>query len=182
VRLVVGLLTCLSLGALAPALANDPAPAGSTAPSAPALDAAAASSAGASTPASAIPSSNAKPSTTPGSEQPGASPSGQATTTGQTAPTGQTPSASPPAAGATTTATSQSKTSELTPAEKDLLAQGYKLEMRGTDKHFCRSQAELGTRFTHRVCITAEQAAATKRSSQDFLNDVQRPSGNNPNK
>jgi hypothetical protein len=120
----------------------------------------------------------------PGSTQPGQSaPSGQAPTPpGQVPPTGQTPPASPPAAGATPSAASQSKTPELTPAEKDLLAQGYKLEMRGTDKHFCRSQAELGTRFTHRVCITAEQAAATKRGSQDFLNDVQRPSGNNPNK
>jgi len=180
VRLVVGLLTCLSLGALAPALASDPAPTGTTAPSVPAPDAAAASVPASSSPAS----SSAAPSAT----QPGPPPSGQATTTGQ-ATTSQTlqPSQTPPpgssaAAGGTTAAASQSKTSELTPAEKDLLAQGYKLEMRGTDKHFCRSQAELGTRFTHRVCITAEQAAATKRSGQDFLNDVQRPSGNNPNK
>ena len=113
----------------------------------------------------------------PGSAQ--SAPASPATSPGQPAPPSQTP---PAAAAATTTTAGKSKESELTPAEKDLLAQGYKLEMRGAEKHFCRSQAELGTRFTHRVCITAEQAAATKRNSQDFLNDVQRPSGNTPGK
>ena len=175
-RLVVGLLTCLSLGALAPALANDPAPGGATAPAGPAAETAAPAS-GASTPTSSTPTPH---DARPGSAQ--SAPSSQATTTGQTTPAAQATPGSPTGAAATTTAAAKSKTPELTPAEKDLLAQGYKLEMRGTDKHFCRSEAELGTRFTHRVCITAEQAAATKRSSQDFLNDVQRPSGNTPNK
>jgi hypothetical protein len=176
VRLVVGLLTLLSLGALAPALANDPAPVGTT-PSAPS-DATSAPASGASTSASSTP---AAPNATPGNTQPGQSaPSGQSPPTGQTPPTGQAPPASSAATGATSTAAAKSAKPELTPAEKDLLSQGYKLEMRGTDKHFCRNEAELGSRFPRKVCLTPEQAAATKRSSQDFLNDVQRPSNNQP--
>ena len=170
-RLVVGLLACLSLGALAPALANDPAPVGTT-PSTPS-DAAAAPASGASTPAASSP---ALPNATSGSTPP-AAPSGQSPTPGQTPPTGQT---APAAAGATPSAASKPGKPELTPAEKDLLSQGYKLEMRGTDKHFCRNEAELGSRFPRKVCLTPEQAAATKRSGQDFLNDVQRPSNNQP--
>jgi len=169
VRLVVGLLTCISFGGLAQALASDQAPQGS--PLANQL-------APASPSASAGSSAPARPSA-PASSSAAASPGA---TTSQSALAPQSERANQPAAasstatpGASPAATAQSrKTPELTQAEKDLLARGYKLEMRGPDKHFCRNEGALGTRFTKKVCVTPEEVAAAEANAKDSTRQSQR--------
>ena len=157
-RLVVGLLTCLSLGGLAQALAAEP-PSPSTTQD---QQAPAPSDQSKATPAGTPQSSNAAASST--------SPA-PTTATSAAAPASQ-PVASP--AAASSAAAKNPKTPELTPAEQHLLASGYKLEMRGTEKHFCRSEASLGTRFSKKVCVTPQQAAITEHNAQEATRDSQR--------
>jgi hypothetical protein len=92
-----------------------------------------------------------------------------------TAKSGSTPAAAP------TSAPAQSKTPALTNDDKILLAQGYKLEMRGGQKFFCHSETQLGTRFQNKVCHTAEALAASRQNSKDFASDMQRPGWNGSN-
>lgn len=157
-RLVVSLLTCLGLGGLTQALATDsptpPRPATQDQQtSAPADQSKAATT-------TAPPSTNAAASST------SAAPSA---TSAAAAPASQ-----PQPAAATSAAAKNPKTPELTPGEKHLLASGYRLEMRGGEKHFCRSEASLGTRFSKKVCVTAEQAAITEHNAQEATRDSQR--------
>ena len=93
-----------------------------------------------------------------------------------------TPSAPAATASLGKTTAQSPKTPELTEDEKHLLSHGYKLETRDGRKFFCHSEAQLGTRFSTKVCRSAEQIAATRQNSKDYLNDVQRPSGNQPGK
>lgn len=60
--------------------------------------------------------------------------------------------------------------------EKGLLAHGYKLEMRGTEKHFCRNETPLGTRFPTKHCVTAESMKSMQQDSKDMTRQLQTPS------
>lgn len=127
------------------------------------------------------PTATAAPSATP-TDQPAAPAPGQDKPTPAEAPStapSATPSAPAAAAASPSKATAQPpKTPELTADEKNLLSHGYKLETRDGKKYFCHSESQLGTRFSTKVCRSEEQIAATRQNSKDYLNDVQRPSGN----
>lgn len=62
---------------------------------------------------------------------------------------------------------------ELTPADKELLSRGYKLEMRHGEKWFCRMEGEIGSRFEHKSCDTAESIEAHRVESQEALRVIQ---------
>jgi hypothetical protein len=74
------------------------------------------------------------------------------------------------------------KPTELTADEKSYLSHGYKLQVRGGEKYFCRSEQQLGTRFATTTCRTAEQMAVSTQSSKDFAAEMDRPNGNKPGK
>jgi len=126
----------------------------------------------------------------PPPSQPVATPTDQqasmATAQDKPAPAGTpatpTKSESPPASAPAATTAQTSKTQDLTEDEKNLLAHGYKLETKGGKKYFCRSETPVGTRFPTKTCRTAEQMAAIRQNSKDYVNDIQRPSGNQPTK
>jgi hypothetical protein len=48
--------------------------------------------------------------------------------------------------------------------------------MHGTEKHFCRSETPVGTRFPTKHCVTAESMKSLARDSQDMTRQVQNPS------
>ena len=66
----------------------------------------------------------------------------------------------------------------LTPDEKRLLAAGYQLHVKNGEKIFCRREIDLATRFPTKICGTAEQIAALRRTSRESLENTQRPGGN----
>ena len=145
-RVAVGLLASLSLVSFTPAFATDPAP----------------------------------QSTTPQGQQPAATPAQGSSTTTAT-PAAAAPTASAPAAASTTgtqpasTATiTGTKPSDLTPQEKNLISQGYTLQMRKDQKYFCRNEATVGTRFTRKTCQTSEQIFANTQHSKDQTSEIQR--------
>ena len=147
-RLAVGLLASLSLVGFAPAFATDPAP----------------------------------QSTTPQGQQPTATPARDSSTTTAT-PAAAAPTASAPAAASTTTpgtapastaTITGTKPSDLTPQEKNLISQGYTLQMRKDQKYFCRNEATVGTRFTRKTCQTSDQIFANTQQSKDKTSEIQR--------
>jgi hypothetical protein len=169
-RIAVGMLMCL--GGLSAAWANDPSPSNpAVAPSqqpatdqgksAPAPDGAAATAPAAAS--TTLPTPNA------------ASPPAAVTAT-----TNKTENAPTPAAAPASAAAQSAKKTDLTADEKNYLSHGYKLQIRGGQKYFCRSEAQLGTRFATTTCRTAEQMAATRQNSKDFTSEMERPSGNTP--
>jgi hypothetical protein len=95
-------------------------------------------------------------------------------------PATPTRSESAPAAPPASTPAQTSKTQDLTDDEKNLLSRGYKLETRGGQKFFCRSETLVGSRFPTKTCRTAAQMAVVRQNSKDYLNDVQRSSGDQP--
>jgi hypothetical protein len=69
-----------------------------------------------------------------------------------------------------------SKPPPLTREEKELLAAGYQLEIRGNENFFCHKEVLAGTKFASRVCGTSEQIKANRRSSQDATDHAMRKS------
>ena len=60
----------------------------------------------------------------------------------------------------------------LTPGEKNLLRQGYRLEVRNGEKLFCRSEDTLGSRLhEHKVCGTEESISHRAEANNDNVRD-----------
>jgi hypothetical protein len=93
-----------------------------------------------------------------------------------------TPSAAAPVAAEAHAAPTTAAKSSDTPAstappdeEKRLLAAGYKPEMHGGVKLFCRSEQQIGSRLaTKKVCGTPEQLKLSLDDSQHYIQDLQR--------
>jgi hypothetical protein len=66
-----------------------------------------------------------------------------------------------------------SKPPPLTREEKNLLAAGYKLEIRGNENFFCHKETLAGTRFTARICQTSEQIRVNRQNSKDAMDRAQ---------
>lgn len=66
-----------------------------------------------------------------------------------------------------------SKPPPLTREEKNLLAAGYKLEIRGNENFFCHKETPAGTKFTSRVCQTSEQIRVNRQISRDAIDRAQ---------
>ena len=158
-RLAVGMLMYLGLGAFSVTWADNPPP---SQPVATPTDQQASAATAQDKPAPA------------GTPVAGAAASNAATTPAATPARSESAPAAVPAA----TTAQTSKTQDLTDDEKKLLSHGYKLETRGGQKFFCRSETLVGSRFPTKTCRTAEQMAVVRQNSKDYLNDVQRSSGN----
>lgn len=148
-RFTVGLFASLSLAALSQAFATDP-PSQSMTPQG-------------QQPAAAAPAESAPTTTAPAAAAPTASTPATAAPTAST-----TPSATPPAA------TTKDGKPELTADEKNLISQGYKLEVRGDQKFFCHSETALGSRFPHKSCRKEEEILASTQRSKDMTDQMQR--------
>jgi hypothetical protein len=61
----------------------------------------------------------------------------------------------------------------LTPEDKELIARGYKLEMRQGEKYFCRREQQLGSRFERKTCETAQSIQAHRAESQEAVRTIQ---------
>ncbi len=58
---------------------------------------------------------------------------------------------------------------ELTPEEKELVARGFKPEMRHGERYFCRVETQLGSRFPLKSCDTPQSIQAHRASGQEAL-------------
>lgn len=83
-------------------------------------------------------------------------------------------SAASPAAAKPAAESPKNAPTELTADEKRLIAAGYKLEVKGDKRIFCRKEATLGSRFEKKVCGTADQLASQTRDSKDMAEGAQR--------
>ena len=87
------------------------------------------------------------------------------------APTEQAKAATPTAAAPTPQATITAS-KELTPAEKDLLRHGYRLEVRNGERRFCRQEDTLGSRLhAHKVCGSVESLTRRAEIIRDQVRD-----------
>jgi hypothetical protein len=86
--------------------------------------------------------------------------------------TGAPAATSAPAAPAAATSPPASKpaASEIDPDEKHFIAAGYKPEMRGGVKVFCRREQVLGSRLggEQKHCATVEQLKVSEQESKDL--------------
>ena len=62
---------------------------------------------------------------------------------------------------------------ELTPEDKEIIARGYKLEMRRGEKYFCRREQQIGSRFETKSCNTAESIEAQRLNGQEAMRTIQ---------
>jgi hypothetical protein len=95
---------------------------------------------------------------------------------------GTTPAANTPAAAATPAAapTLSSAQPALTPDERDLLAQGYKPEMRHGQKVWCREEQTTGSRLSRGT--TCSSADVIKAHTQNGREITERSQANQINK
>lgn len=141
-RLVIGIIGAVSLGAFAQADPPGNASHGAS-------------------PSDAATSAPATPTATASSAQPAAA----ATSAAPAAPD-QDAQPAAPAKDARQTVVVQG-TPEYDALEKHFLAEGYKLEMHNGEKMLCRREEELGSRLGGRkVCSTAQQLMVTERDAQ----------------
>jgi hypothetical protein len=62
---------------------------------------------------------------------------------------------------------------EPTADEKELMARGYKLEIRHGQRYFCRRESELGSHFDVKTCNTAESIEAHRANSVETVRQMQ---------
>jgi len=94
-----------------------------------------------------------------------------------TPPAAAAPAAATSAAAASQTGPANTVSAELTvdPREKQLIAAGYKAEMRNGEKVYCRREQVLGSRLgAARHCGTVDQLAAVTQGSRDQTQQAQR--------
>lgn len=91
------------------------------------------------------------------------------------------PAAAPAIATATATATATkappralAQATRAASGRERSFSRGYKLEMRGSDEHFCRNETPLGTRFIKTICVTPQEVAATDANAHHATRQSQR--------
>jgi len=90
------------------------------------------------------------------------------------------PASSAPAAASATSSASAPAKPAVDADEKRLIAEGYKPEMRGGTKVYCKREQVLGSRLgAPEHCSTAEQLKATTQMSREVTEQSQR-FGTNP--
>ncbi len=67
----------------------------------------------------------------------------------------------------------------MTDAEERLVSQGYRVEVHGGEKVFCRREVVVGSHFEKKVCGTVAQLAASRQTSREVTESTQRY-GTNP--
>jgi hypothetical protein len=85
-----------------------------------------------------------------------------------------TPAVTPtPAVTATPAGAPDADKAQMTREEHDLIARGYKLEIRRGERYFCRREAELGSHFDVKTCNTAESIEAHRANSVETVREMQ---------
>lgn len=65
--------------------------------------------------------------------------------------------------------------------EKHFLSEGYKAEMRGGQKMFCRREEQMGTHLGgQKVCSTVEQLTANEAQAKEMVQRYQRQQAMGP--
>ena len=62
---------------------------------------------------------------------------------------------------------------ELSAAEKDLIARGYKLEIRHGQRYFCHREPEFGTHWEMKSCDTAESFERHRAATVETVREMQ---------
>jgi hypothetical protein len=60
---------------------------------------------------------------------------------------------------------------------KQLLAKGYKPQSHGDNVYYCRREQEMGSRFEHKVCKTADQITRDELDGQEMTQNAQKGMG-----
>jgi hypothetical protein len=82
--------------------------------------------------------------------------------------------ATPAPVATTTTTTEQAAKPEVTDAQiKEMRSAGYKVQTRKGQTLFCKSEAQIGTRFESQVCGSYDEIKKTTQNSQDFTKQMQ---------
>jgi hypothetical protein len=90
------------------------------------------------------------------------------------APVAASAKATPAAAPNAATASNASAPPELGQEEKQLIAQGYRLEIHGNQKLFCRRETALGSHLPGpKVCASAERLKAAEAEAKEATSHVQ---------
>ena len=88
-------------------------------------------------------------------------------------------SAAPPAAAAPASTPAAAPAAALSEKEKELLAKGYKMEMRHGERVFCRYEEELGSRVGGRkICGSADPLLVTQRAAKESVEQIQQRQAN----
>jgi len=96
------------------------------------------------------------------------------------APTSPAPASSPPSTASAAAATSAPAKPAVDADERRLIAEGYKPQMRGGTKVYCKREQVLGSRLgTPEVCATADQLKTSTQNSREATEQSQRY-GTNP--
>ena len=91
-----------------------------------------------------------------------------------TAPAPAAPAVPATPAAASTAAVQASKAQEIDPFEKHLMAEGYRPEMQGGEKMYCRKDAPLGSRLSgQKTCATAEQWKLREDQTKEGVSKAQ---------
>lgn len=106
-----------------------------------------------------------------------------AQTASPVAPAPSTQASTPPATAApAATAAPSASTAAAAPAaptvypmDKQMISKGYKPEMHGSERVYCRKEDQIGTHLPPvKTCVTAEQAAINARDAKEYTENAQR--------
>jgi len=96
------------------------------------------------------------------------------------APASPAPASSPPSTASAAAATSAPAKPAVDADERRLIAEGYKPQMRGGTKVYCKREQVLGSRLgAPEVCATADQLKTSTQNSREATEQSQRY-GTNP--
>ena len=74
------------------------------------------------------------------------------------------------AAGTAAPGTAAPVAASTKPVSRALIAQGYQPSTYRGQLYYCRKEKLTGSQFTHRVCLTEQEAALQERIAQDEMN------------
>lgn len=61
------------------------------------------------------------------------------------------------------------------PMDKQMISRGYKPEMHGSERVYCRKEDQIGTHLPPvKTCVTAEQAVINARDAKEYTENAQR--------
>lgn len=86
--------------------------------------------------------------------------------------------AAPPAASAAPAAAATAAAAPTTyPMDKKMISKGYKPEMAGGERVYCRKEDQIGSHLpAKKICLTAQQAEQAEHDAKEFTEQVQRSS------
>jgi hypothetical protein len=59
--------------------------------------------------------------------------------------------------------------------DKQMISRGYKPEMHGSERVYCRKEDQIGTHLPPvKTCVTAEQATINARDAKEYTENAQR--------